>query len=69
MTKGMDVKVNNITHKSSFPTPMMPPNLVRSVACVICQSEMVCSTTESNLSDNPNTSFEFTNPDCSTLYL
>ena len=41
-------KMKIMIHSRFFPTPMMPPNLVRRVTGVICQSVAVCSTTLSN---------------------
>ena len=65
----MDEKLSNMTQRSSFPTPIIPPILVRSVTGVICQSDMVCSTILSKATDIPNSFFSPTTPVASTLYL
>ena len=65
----MDEKLSNMTQRSSFPTPIIPPILVRSVTGVICQSDVVCSTMLSKATDIPYKSFSSTTPVASTLYL
>ena len=65
----MGEQINTITQSSSLPTPIIPPILVRRVTGLICQSDIVLSTTLSKTIDIPNKSFDSTIPVFSTLYL
>ena len=56
-------------HNKFLPTPMIPPSLVSSVTGVICQSDIVFSTTVSKIIVIPNLLLDSAIPVCSTLYL